>query len=71
MFCTQFTGKDIENKEEYYNVLTEFLLMTKGGQVYIKDIKFNKIPINNYNITVSDFMWVYVEYLNHDTGSNR
>lgn len=43
---------DIESKEEYYNVLTEYLLLTKEGQVYIKDISFDKLPVGEYNITV-------------------
>ncbi|XP_076245732.1 patched domain-containing protein 3 isoform X2 [Calliopsis andreniformis] len=48
------TGKnDIESKEEYYNVLTEYLLLTKEGQSYIKDINFDKIPAGEYNITTS------------------
>ena len=44
---------DIESEEEYYNVLTEYLLLTKEGQVYIKDISFDKLPVGEYNITTS------------------
>lgn len=48
------TGKgDIESKEEYYNILTEYLLLTKEGQAYIKDINFDKLPAGEYNITTS------------------
>ncbi|XP_076391692.1 patched domain-containing protein 3 isoform X1 [Megachile rotundata] len=46
-------SNDIESKEEYYNVLTEFLLLTREGQVYIKDLKFDSIPAGEYNITTS------------------
>ncbi|XP_076280248.1 patched domain-containing protein 3 isoform X1 [Lasioglossum baleicum] len=44
---------DIESTEEYYNVLTEYLLLTKEGRAYIKDIKFSNLPIGEYNITTS------------------
>nr|XP_031844694.1 patched domain-containing protein 3-like [Nomia melanderi]XP_031844695.1 patched domain-containing protein 3-like [Nomia melanderi]XP_031844696.1 patched domain-containing protein 3-like [Nomia melanderi] len=44
---------DIESSEEYYNVLTEYLLLTKEGQAYIKDIKFSSLPAGEYNITTS------------------
>ncbi|KZC10954.1 PREDICTED: patched domain-containing protein 3-like [Dufourea novaeangliae] len=44
---------EIESSEEYYNVLTEYLLLTKEGQAYIKDIKFSSIPAGEYNITTS------------------
>lgn len=42
----------IEDKDEYYNILTEYLMFTVKGQAYIQDIKFNKLPFNDYNITV-------------------
>lgn len=45
--------RDIESSEEYYNTLTEYLLLTKEGQAYIKDINFNKLPAGEYNITTS------------------
>nr|XP_033341116.1 patched domain-containing protein 3-like isoform X1 [Megalopta genalis] len=44
---------DIESSEEYYNILSEYLLMTMEGQAYIKDIKFSKAPFGEYNITTS------------------
>ncbi|PBC29212.1 Patched domain-containing protein [Apis cerana cerana] len=44
---------DIDSSEEYYNILTEFLLLTKEGQAYIKDINFDKLPAGEYNITTS------------------
>ncbi|KAK2583937.1 hypothetical protein KPH14_001198 [Odynerus spinipes] len=44
---------DIESKDEYYGFLTEYLLLTTEGQAYIKDIKFDKLPIGDYNITTS------------------
>ncbi|XP_011693441.1 PREDICTED: patched domain-containing protein 3-like isoform X1 [Wasmannia auropunctata] len=49
------TGKIhyVEDKEEYYNILTEFLLFTVKGQAYIQNMKFNKLPFNDYNITTS------------------
>ncbi|XP_012234648.2 patched domain-containing protein 3 [Linepithema humile] len=49
------TGKAqyIENKDEYYNMLTEYLLFTVKGQSYIQDLKFSKLPFNDYNITTS------------------
>ncbi|XP_011151061.2 patched domain-containing protein 3 [Harpegnathos saltator] len=49
------TGKAsyIEDKDEYYNILTEYLLLTVEGQAYIQDIKFDKLPFNDYNITTS------------------
>ncbi|XP_018402992.1 PREDICTED: patched domain-containing protein 3-like isoform X2 [Cyphomyrmex costatus] len=48
------TGKVfIENRDEYYNTLTEFLLFTVKGQAYIQNMKFNKLPFNDYNITTS------------------
>ncbi|XP_014612878.1 PREDICTED: patched domain-containing protein 3-like isoform X1 [Polistes canadensis] len=43
----------IESKDEYYGVLTEYLLLTMEGQAHIKDIKFDKLPIDDYNITSS------------------
>lgn len=43
----------IEDKDEYYNTLTEYLLFTVKGQAYIQDMKFNKLPFNDYNITTS------------------
>ncbi|GAB1864647.1 Patched domain-containing protein 3 [Camponotus japonicus] len=43
----------IEDKDEYYNILTEYLLFTVKGQAYIQDMKFNKLPFNDYNITTS------------------
>ncbi|XP_032681193.1 protein patched homolog 3-like isoform X3 [Odontomachus brunneus] len=43
----------IEDKDEYYNVLTEYLLLTMEGQTYIQNIKFDKLPFNDYNITTS------------------
>lgn len=46
-------AQNIESKEEYYGFLTEYLLLTTEGQAYIKDIKFDKLPIGDYNITVS------------------
>ncbi|KAG7199741.1 hypothetical protein KM043_000413 [Ampulex compressa] len=46
-------ASDIESKEEYYNILTEYLLLTKEGQAYIKDINFDKFPVGEYNITTS------------------
>lgn len=42
----------IEDKDDYYNTLTEYLLLTVEGQAYIQDIKFDKMPFNDYNITV-------------------
>nr|XP_012227308.1 PREDICTED: patched domain-containing protein 3-like [Linepithema humile] len=49
------TGKAqyIEDKDEYYNILTEYLLFSVKGQAYIQDIKFSKLPFNDYNITTS------------------
>ncbi|XP_066595690.1 patched domain-containing protein 3-like isoform X2 [Prorops nasuta] len=46
-------GNNIENKDEYYSVLTEYLLLTKEGQTRIQDIKFDKRPIGEYNVTTS------------------
>jgi len=43
----------IEDKDEYYNTLTEYLMFSVKGQVYIQDMKFNKLPFNDYNITVN------------------
>ncbi|CAL1688249.1 unnamed protein product [Lasius platythorax] len=43
----------IEDKDEYYNTLTEYLLFTVKGQAYIQDMKFDKLPFNDYNITTS------------------
>lgn len=42
----------IEDKDEYYNTLTEYLLFTVKGQAYIQNMKFSKLPFNDYNITV-------------------
>ncbi|KAL6427288.1 hypothetical protein ACFW04_008694 [Cataglyphis niger] len=56
------TGKEqyIEDKDEYYNTLTEYLLFTVKGQAYIQDIKFDKLPFNDYNITTSQIPVQYV-----------
>lgn len=53
---------DIDSSEEYYNILTEFLLLTKEGQAYIKDINFNKLPAGEYNITVLINVYLYNIY---------
>lgn len=50
IYC--LSAHNIEDKDEYYNTLTEFLLFTVKGQAYIQNIKFNKLPFNDYNITV-------------------
>ncbi|CAL7946435.1 unnamed protein product [Xylocopa violacea] len=44
---------DIESREEYYNYLTEYLLLSKEGQAYVKDIKFDRLPAGEYNIMTS------------------
>ncbi|XP_029156681.1 patched domain-containing protein 3-like isoform X1 [Nylanderia fulva] len=41
------------DKDEYYNTLSEYLLFTIKGQAYIQDVKFDKLPFNDYNITTS------------------
>ncbi|XP_011339858.1 NPC intracellular cholesterol transporter 1 isoform X3 [Ooceraea biroi] len=56
------TGKVeyIEDKDEYYNILTEYLLFTVKGQAFIQDIKFDKLPFNDYNITTSQILVQHV-----------
>jgi len=49
--CFGFTGP--ESEEEFKSYLTEYLLLSKSGQGFIKDIKFSSFPFGNYNITVS------------------
>ncbi|XP_063971830.1 protein patched homolog 1-like isoform X2 [Diachasmimorpha longicaudata] len=39
--------------DEYYGKLSEFLFMTKEGQAFVKDMKFDGIPISDYNITIT------------------
>ncbi|XP_012258315.2 patched domain-containing protein 3-like [Athalia rosae] len=53
-------NKEPEDNDEYYGYLTEYLLLTKEGQGYIKDIKFNRIPIGEYNITTSQIQLQHV-----------
>lgn len=43
--------------------MTEFLLLTKEGQAYIKDINFDKLPAGEYNITVLINVYLYNIYL--------
>ncbi|XP_046427563.1 patched domain-containing protein 3-like isoform X1 [Neodiprion fabricii] len=56
----QARSLDPEDNDEYHSYLTEYLLLTKEGQAYIKDIKFNRIPINDYNITTSQIQIQHV-----------
>lgn len=50
-FCFLFA--EVEDRNEFYGYLTEFLLLTKMGQAYVKDMKFDQIPVgNDYKITV-------------------
>lgn len=46
-----YFGLDID-RDEYYGSLPEYLL-TQKGQSYVKDIKFNRLPTVDYNITVN------------------
>ncbi|XP_011308362.1 patched domain-containing protein 3 isoform X2 [Fopius arisanus] len=39
--------------EEYYGKLSEFLFMSKEGQAFVRDMKFDGIPISDYNITIT------------------
>ncbi|KOC68201.1 Patched domain-containing protein 3, partial [Habropoda laboriosa] len=59
---------DIESKEEYYNILTEYLLLTKEGQAYIKDIHFDKLPAGDYNITTSQ---IPIQHIMINTASEQ
>lgn len=52
MMLSLVSAQFIEDKDEYYNTLTEYLLFTVKGQAYIQDMKFDKLPFNDYNITV-------------------
>ncbi|XP_043279634.1 patched domain-containing protein 3-like [Venturia canescens] len=47
------SGHAVESKDEYYGYLSEYLFVTKEGQSYVQDVKFNKVPIADYNITIS------------------
>nr|XP_012227494.1 PREDICTED: patched domain-containing protein 3-like [Linepithema humile] len=64
------TGKAqyIEDKEEYYNTLTEYLLFTGKGQAYIQDMKFSKLPFNDYYITTSQ---IPVQHISIGTSSDQ
>ncbi|XP_071561671.1 patched domain-containing protein 3 isoform X2 [Temnothorax nylanderi] len=64
------TGKAhyIDNKDEYYNTLTEFLLFTVKGQTYIQNMKFDKLPFNDYNITTSQ---IPVQHIPISTSSDQ
>ncbi|XP_011861607.1 PREDICTED: patched domain-containing protein 3-like isoform X1 [Vollenhovia emeryi] len=64
------TGKlrYIEDKDEYYNTLTEFLMFTVKGQAYIQNMKFNKLPFNDYNITTSQ---IPVQHIPISTSSDQ
>lgn len=46
-------ARNVEDKDEYYNHLTEFLLFSVKGRAYIQDMKFSKLPFNDYNITTT------------------
>ncbi|KAL0119259.1 hypothetical protein PUN28_009682 [Cardiocondyla obscurior] len=64
------TGKVhyIESSDEYFNTLTEFLLFTVKGQAYIQNIKFDKLPFNDYNITISQ---IPVQHIPLTTASDQ
>ncbi|XP_012277603.1 patched domain-containing protein 3 [Orussus abietinus] len=64
----QNTNYDVEDRDEYYSVLTEFLLLTKEGQSHIKDIKFDKLPIGDYNITTSQ---IQIQHIFINTTSDQ
>ncbi|XP_011632112.1 patched domain-containing protein 3-like isoform X2 [Pogonomyrmex barbatus] len=64
------TGKAhyIEDKDEYYNILTEYLLFTVKGQAYIQNMKFDKLPFNDYNITTSQ---IAIQHIPVTTSSDQ
>ncbi|XP_063234405.1 patched domain-containing protein 3-like isoform X2 [Bacillus rossius redtenbacheri] len=52
-FKGKFPNTVIEDEEEMKSYLSEFLLFTKQGQPYIKDLRFDKVPFGNYRIMAS------------------
>nr|CAD7410799.1 unnamed protein product [Timema poppensis] len=42
-----------EDEDGMKGYLSEYLLFTKEGQAFVKDIKFTQLPIGEYNITTS------------------
>nr|CAD7427005.1 unnamed protein product [Timema monikensis] len=42
-----------EDEDSMKGYLSEYLLFTKEGQTFVKDIKFTQLPIGEYNITTS------------------
>jgi hypothetical protein len=40
------------DEDETMSYISDFLLLSKNGQNYIKDIKFSAFPFGDYNITV-------------------
>ncbi|XP_014480960.1 PREDICTED: patched domain-containing protein 3-like [Dinoponera quadriceps] len=65
---TTHKAEYIVDREEYYNTLTEYLLLTVEGQAYIQDIKFDKLPFNEYNITTSQ---IPVQHIPMSTTSDQ
>ncbi|KAK0090682.1 hypothetical protein PV325_008019 [Microctonus aethiopoides] len=57
------------DKDEYYGSLPEYLL-TQKGQSYVKDIKFNRLPTVDYNITVSKIQIQHI-FINTTTDQLR
>ncbi|XP_034935423.1 NPC intracellular cholesterol transporter 1-like [Chelonus insularis] len=60
------TTKDID-RDEYFGSLSEFLL-TRKGQSYVKDIKFNRLPIVDYNITTSK---IQIQHVHMNTTTDQ
>lgn len=42
-----------EDEDDYKGYLSEFLIFTRNGQEYLKDLKFNTFPFGDYNITTT------------------
>lgn len=43
---------EVESEDEYKGYLSEYLIFSKDGQEYLKDLKFSSFPFGDYNITV-------------------
>ncbi|XP_024940827.1 NPC intracellular cholesterol transporter 1 isoform X2 [Cephus cinctus] len=62
------TNKEIVDRDEYFGYLSEYLLFTLEGQAFIKDIKFDRLPIDDYNITTSQ---IQIQHILLNTTSDQ
>ncbi|XP_034243315.1 NPC intracellular cholesterol transporter 1-like isoform X2 [Thrips palmi] len=51
---------EVENEDDYKGYLSEYLIFSKDGQEYLKDLKFSSFPFGEYNITTTHLPIQYV-----------